>query len=315
MNSLLVASNVVLPLVVLIAVGYATKAVKWISYESYMQMNKLVFNILLPCVLFQNVYSASISELVNIKLVLFGLLSILAVFFCGIPIVRALTQDDKKRGVALQGIFRSNFVLYGLPIVQSMYSRERLASTTFLISMIVPLFNILAVVALEMFRNESGKVNVGKILFNIIRNPLIIGTALGILCSALRVEFPQIVQHSLDNLTSAATPIALIILGGTFQRQTLGENRRLLAAIASLKLVAVPAVFLGAALLLGFRDVELLAFVALFGSPAAVSSFSMAQQMGGDSELAGQNLLITTVASVFTIFLWVSVLNHFAFLR
>ena len=312
MDSLLVASNVVLPLIALIAVGYLANVLRWISIDSFKQLNKLVFNVLLPCVLFDNVYSVSIKELVNTNMLLYGVVSIFIIFFCGIPISGLMTRDPIKRGVALQAIFRSNFVLYGLPIVQSIYPRDRLGSVVVLIALIIPVFNILAVIALEMFR--SGDVDIKRILLGIIKNPLIIGAAAGILCSIFGLELPKVLSLSLANLSAAATPVALIILGGTFQYQTLGENKKLLISMTLFKLLIVPAIFLCAAMALGFRDVELLAFVALFGSPAAVSTFSMAQQMGADSELAGQNLLLTTVFSVFTIFLWVSLLNHFAFI-
>jgi predicted permease len=181
-----------------------------------------------------------------------------------------------------------------------------------MIAAVVPVFNILAVIALEMF--QSGKINFTKIIVNICKNPLIIGTLLGVLCSATRFDAPQVLRRSLSSLTACASPVALIVLGGTFRRQSLGENKKLLTELAALRLAIVPGILLGIALLLGFRDVELLSFITLFGSPAAVSSFSMAQQMGGDSELAGQNLLITTVFSIFTIFIWVSLLNYFSFI-
>ena len=308
MDSLLVALNVVFPLLVLISIGYLANTLRWISHKSFTQLNSLVFNILLPCVLFENTYSMSIGEIVNPKLIIFALCSVSIIFLGGIPIAKALTRDPLKQGVALQAIFRSNFVLYGLPIVQSLYAKERLGPTTIMITIIVPVFNILAVIALEMFR--SGKVDVVKIIINICKNPLIIGSTLGILFSVIKLDLPQIMRNSLSSLSGAATPVALIVLGGTFRRQTVGENKKILTALTVLRLIAVPGVMLCAAALLGFRDVELLTFVALFGSPSAVSSFSMAQQMGSDSELAGQNLLFTTVFSILTIFMWVSLFNY-----
>ena len=310
MESLLVATNVVFPLIVFIAIGYLANSAKWISVDSFSQMNKLVFNVLLPCVLFESVYTVSVSEIVNPQLLLFGALSIFAVFLAGIPVSGALTREPAKRGVVLQGIFRSNFVLYGFPIVQSMYARERLGAVTILIAVIVPLFNVLAVLSLEMF--SSGKVSAAKIAMNIIKNPLIIGTVAGIVLSSVGFDIPNVMRRSLSGITAAATPVALIVLGGTFQRQTVGENKKLLSALVLIKLLIVPAIFLGIAVPLGFRDMELLALVALFGSPVAVSSFTMAKQMSGDDELAGQNLLFTTVFSIFTIFMWVSLLNNFA---
>ena len=312
MESLLVATNVVLPLIILIAIGYLANTLNWVSNESFLQLNKLVFNVLLPCLLFDNVYSISISELVNVKMILFGLCAVLFMFFCGIPISGLMTREPHKRGVALQAIFRSNFVLYGFPIVQSMYTRDRLGSVSVLIAVIIPFFNVLAVVALGIFQSE--KIDKKKIMFGIIKNPMIIGAILGILCSVIKLELPQALSRSLTTLSTATTPVALIILGGTFRFQTLGANKNLLISMASFKLLIIPAVFLSVAMLLGFRDVELLAFVSLFGAPAAVSTFSMAQQMGADSELAGQNLLLTTVFSVFTIFALVSLLNYFAFI-
>lgn len=312
MNSLIVATNVVFPLIVLIAVGYMAGAFRWISNESFSQFNKLVFNILLPCVLFENVYNVSLDEILNLKLIIFGLCSVFAVFLACIPVSGLVTREPSKRGVILMGSFRSNVVLYGFPIVQSMYARELLAPVSVLIAVIVPVFNVLGVISLEMFR--SGKISVNKILLNIVKNPMIIGTAAGILCSVSGFDMPQILRGSLSNITAAATPVALIILGGTFKRQTVGDNRKYLIAISSLRLLIVPAVFLCIAIPLGFRNVELLALVALLGSPAAVSSYSMARQMGADSELAGQNLLFTTVFSIPTIFLWVSLLNHFGYI-
>jgi len=309
LNSLLVAAHVVVPLLVLIAIGYMAGALRWISNESFMQMNRLVFNILLPCVLFDNVYSVSLSSVVNPSMLLFSVCAVLAVFACGIPVSGLLTRDPKKRGVALQSIFRSNFVLYGFPIVQSLYTRAQSGSVVILIAAIVPVFNVLAVMALVMFNKE--KTGAAQIAFKIIKNPLIIAAALGIVCSASGFVMPVIVSRSLSNLTAAATPVALIVLGGTFRRQSVGQNKNLLISLASLRLLIVPAVCLTFAIILGFRNVELLGFVALFGSPVAVSSFSMAQQMDADSELAGQNLLFNTVFSILTIFMWVSALNYF----
>ncbi|MCL2060690.1 MAG: AEC family transporter [Oscillospiraceae bacterium] len=310
MNSLLVAANVVIPLIILIAIGYLAASARWVSNDSFRQMNRLVFNVLLPCVLFENIYDVSIGEIVDPEMLLFGLGAIFLVFFCGIPLSGLLTREPQKRGVAHQAIFRSNFVLFGFPIVQSMYPGDRLGSVTVLIAIVIPIYNVLSVIALEIFR--SNKINVAKIAVGIAKNPMIIAAAAGILFSVFKLGAPQAISRSLTTLATAATPVALIVLGGTFRMQTLGENRRLLMSMAMFKLVLVPAVFLSTAILFGFRDVELLTFVALFGSPAAVSSFSMAQQMGADSELAGQNLLLTTVLSVFTIFIWVSLLNYFA---
>ena len=312
MDSLILATNVVLPLIILIGIGYGTQSLHWISNEAYQQMNKLVFNVLLPCHLFNTVYGGKFEEMINVRLIIYSVITICAVFSIGIFIAKAWTKNNKKRGVVLQSLFRSNFVLFGIPIVQSVYG-DNIGATAVLIMVIVPVFNILAVISLEMFR--SGKINFRSIIANICKNPLILSTALGILLTILDVPIPALLHKSIKDIAVTATPIALIVLGGTFQKQSIGDNMRLLLSMSAIKLFISPLIFLGLALPLGFRNVEILSLVALYGSPAAVSSYTMAHMMEGDSELAGQHVLISTVLSIFSIFFWVFILSWFSFVR
>jgi predicted permease len=240
------------------------------------------------------------------KIGLFSVCSVLVIFFLGIPVSMVLSKDKQKRGVILQAIFRSNFILFAIPIVQPMYGRE-IAVTVFLIMIIIPILNILSVFALEIFRD--GKIQIRSILFNICINPLIIASMLGIFFSVWRMEIPRILLKSIKDISLSATPIALIVLGGSFQKYSLKKNIGILMSIAAVKLLVIPTIFLTISVLLGLRNVELLSLLPLFGSPTAVSTFSMVQQMGGDSELAAQNILFTTIFSAFTIFMWISVLN------
>ena len=78
------------------------------------------------------------------------------------------------------------------------------------------------------------------------------------------------------------------------------------------RLIFMPLIFMPIAVLLGFRNVELTAIMTMLATPPAVSSFTMAQQMGGDSELAGQLVVFSTIASIFTLFLWIFALKQLA---
>ena len=312
MGSFAVALNVVLPLVALMAIGYLSRELGWVSGGAFEQMNLLVFRVLLPCLLFYNIYASPFDEVIDAGLIAYGVAAVAVLFAACAFVARALTSDPTKRGVALQAMFRSNFIIFNLPVVQSLYG-DRTGATTVLISVIAPVFNVLAVFALETSRSE--KARAAAIARSAATNPLIIATAAGLACSAAGIRFPAMADQALGTVVGAATPVALIILGGTFQRRSLKENRRLLVPVTAVRLLAAPAVFLSGAVALGFRDVELLSLLMLFGSPVAVSSFSMAQQMGGDSEFAGQIVLLTTAASVFTIFMWVSALNYFGLVK
>ena len=308
LSSIAISFSVVFPIVMLIAVGCLTRVLHWVSADAYRQMNKLVFHILLPCLIFSNISNAKIEEAMSIRLTLFGVIGVTICFLIGIFIAKAATKDPRKRGVVLQSIFRSNFILYGLLIVQALYG-DKTAVTSLLVAFVVPLFNILAVISLEIFR--GGKINVPDILLNMLKNPLIVATVVACLFNSAGLSLPVIILQPLGDLAKVATPMALIVLGGTFEWQSIRENRRLLILTTGLKLFVWPVIFLSIAIAMGFRDVELLTLAALFGSPAAVSSFSMAQQMGGDFEFTSQNVLFTTVLSFFTVFLMIAILSHF----
>ena len=72
-----------------------------------------------------------------------------------------------------------------------------------------------------------------------------------------------------------------------------------------IRLVLLPAVMVALAYLIGLRGVELFLILVIFGTPVATSSFPMAQNMGGDGQLAGQLVFVSTVASLATLFVFI----------
>lgn len=144
------------------------------------------------------------------------------------------------------------------------------------------MYNVLAVISLEMFNGK--RPNVGKILIGIVTNPLIIGSVLGVLFVLFQIPIPTPVYDTITDISSIATPLAFIILGASFSFGDVGKYIKEVLLVLGAKLLVFPALFLGIALLLGFRDAPLAVLLTVFGAPIAVSSFTMAQQMGGDDQ-------------------------------
>ena len=157
--------------------------------------------------------------------------------------------------------------------------------------------------------NRGSKVPVGKVLLAIATNPLIDATLIAFLFMAVGLRLPGVIETAVTDVSSVATPLAIIVLGGTFRFSRVGHIRAVLAVVGAAKLVLLPLIFVGSAALLGLRGVELGAFLAMSASPTAVSSFPMALQMGGDGELAGQVVVMTTAFSMVTLFVWVTCLS------
>ena len=306
MENLILSVNVVLPLFLLMAAGYITKLLKLYDMKVHAVMNRLVFRLFLPVLLFKNIYTTDIGTDIDGRVFIFAVVSVLVMFGLLFAVIPLLEKENRRQGVLIQGIGRSNFVLFGMPMAE-MLCGGNMATTSLLVAVVVPMFNVLSVIALEAFR--GGRVNVRKILLGILRNPLIISSLLGLLCLLLRIRFPAPVEKAISDLSGIATPFALFLLGGALEFSKVGGNLRPLLIGVSGRLIVMPAIFITAAVLCGFRGVELVSMMVLFMAPSAVSSYTMAQQMDADGDLAGQQVVFTTAFSIITIFIIVLIVK------
>lgn len=312
MENLFLSLNVVLPLFLTMALGYGLKQIKMFDDQGLEVINKLCFRVFLPLLLFNNIYKTDLESVFNLKLIIFSASGVLASFTILMLIIPLIEKDNPRRGVMIQGIFRSNFIIFGLPVTISLFGDANAGVPSLVGAVVVPLFNALAVVALEIY--QGGKISIKKILKGIVTNPLIIGSALGIILLVLGIKLPFAIEKTIGDVAKIATPLSLIVLGGYFTFSTVtGHLKQLIITLLG-KLILLPCLFIPVSIALGFRDVELISLIVLFGSPTAVSSFTMAKQMNGDSELAGHIVVFGSALSVITIFIWIFVTKQLGYL-
>ena len=306
MENIILAFKVVFPILVYISLGYFFKSIKLYDTKGIKVVNDLVFKLFLPCLLFYNIYTTKVDEILNIPFIIYAISFVVIMFIILMVTVPFFIRDNSKCGVFIQGIFRSNFVLFGLPVSTTLLSEGNAGLTSLSIAFIVPLYNVLAVICLERFRKN--KVNFWAIIKGILKNPLIIASALGVVFLVLDIKMPDFCGNVVRDLSRVATPLALVGLGGSFTFSAIKGNTLKLAFLLSLKLLIVPftAIFLGA-YVFGFEGAAIVTLISAFASPTAVSSFTMAQSMGGDSDLAAQTVVFTSVFSILTVFFIVAV--------
>ncbi len=309
MESLLLSINAIAPIFVLMLIGYFIKSIKLLEKKVFDGINTLVFNLLLPALLFYNVYSTDTIESFNLKIFLFTIFSIIAVFIIGILLVILISKDNSKRGVMLQGIFRSNFAILGIPLLESLFDKNLTSLTYLMVAIIIPLFNVLAVLSFELFNKESSSFNLLSLLKNIIKNPLIIACALGLLMFFSGIKLPHFLEKSVSQISSAATPLALITLGAGFSFKSIKGSKKEIITVSLLKLIFVPLLIISAAVLFGFKGEALGCLMVISGAPIAVSSFPMAKSMGGDEELAASTIVVTSALCILTLFGWIYLLS------
>lgn len=312
METFITTCGIVLPTFFMIALGYLLRLLHVVSKAGGAGMNVLAFKVLIPAMVFYNIYRSPLDSVANWRLMGFAAGSVTVLFLLLMLVMPLIEKDNARRGVMVQGIFRSSFVVLGLGLVSSMYPDASTGVTAMLSAVIAPLFNGYAVIALETYGRE--KIDIKRIALGIITNPLIIGSVLGIAALLLRLRLPPTLDKTVSSLSSMATPLALLVLGSSFRVSSVGGHARQLAIACVGRLVLVPLVLLPVSVMMGFRGVELLSLLVLFGSPNAVSSHIMAYNSGADDQLAGQIVVFSTCLSVFTLFVFIYVLLSMGFL-
>ena len=311
MENIIVSFNVIAPVFFLMVLGYPL-----VNYTSLAdrkltkQANAIVFKIFLPCMLFYNVYQSDIGAEIHsrIKLCIWAAGGLLILFVLLCLIVPKVVKQENQQGVVIQGIFRSNYVIFGVAVVQNMYGVKSTTTAAILSAILVPMYNFLAVVALSIF-GEKRETDWKKIILDIVKNPLIISSVLGIIFSLLGIRLPTAVDTTVQDLAKLSTPIAFMILGGDLDFSKVKGNLKVASVVLTIKLVILPLIMIPMIVMMGYRDADLLSGLLAYQTPVAVSSYIMAQQAGADGQLAGQLVVFSSVLSIFTLFVTILILR------
>ncbi len=315
MSSFIFALNAVLPIVIMVAIGYFIRRIGLVGENFAKTANKLVFRIFLPVMLFLNVYKIESIKNIEYSFMLYAAGAIIVLFLAFIPVVMAVTKKNDRRGPLLQACIRSNYALIGIPLVESLFGEGALAGATLLSAVSIPLFNITAVIALTVFSKSGKKPGVGSVLKGIVKNPLIQGIFAGVAVLVLRELFVNFditfrlsqikpVYTVLGYLSNLATPLALLMLGVQFDFSAIKDMKKEIIFGSLARVLIVPVLGLGTAYLFrnSFTGAHFASFIALFATPVAVSTVPMAQEMDADVPLAAQLVVWTTPFSAVTIF-------------
>lgn len=310
MDDLLFSANVIVPIFLLIMLGYALTRLKVWDANFLKIANNVCFKCLLPVLLFYNVASANIFEVFNGKVILYA--CVCACALCGVLflIVPLFIKDKKRRGVMIQGTFRSNFLLFGVPLGLSIGGEQGAILAAVVAAFYVPVINMLSVISLYAFSDSKNK-SLKSALLGIIKNPLIIGGVSGLIFSLIRnyigFEIPTMLDTTLVNIKSTATPLAFLVLGGDLKFDNLFRNIKVSILSVLGKILVIPAIMLTISAFLGFNQLEMAILLAVFATPNAVSSYAMARNYEADYELAGEIITLGTLLSIITIFAFITI--------
>lgn len=310
MKEFLITLDIMLPLLLMLVLGAFLRRIGLMPENVTLALNKLIFKVFLPVLLFNNIRTLDTTVLPSLGYAGYIFLSVLILYAVLSLITPRLVKSVAQSTVTVQALFRTNFAILGIPLMEAIFGQAGMASVALALPVVIPTFNVLAVFALAPC---SGKADLRGTVKKIITNPLIIGVALGAVCLLLGNPLPHVANKVCSDLASMVSPLSLLVLGASLRWQGLKQNRKLICWTLLFKQLIFPLVFTALAVLLGFRNMELGVIVILFGAPTAVSSFPMAQAMGGDGELAASYVALTTICSMGTLFLLIYLCKLCAF--
>lgn len=301
---------IVLPVFLVIGLGFSLKRTELVHSGFIYDLNRLVYYIALPALLFYKIAGADFYASFNARL-LGGMvlaISIMFVFSYGFGSLRGYAPATQ--GAFCQGAFRGNLAYIGLAIIYNAYGEEGFTRAGILLGFLVPYMNVLSVVALILpQRRES--LNMGRFLWlqQVATNPLIAASFAGILWSYFGLPLPRIVDRALNIVTGMSLPLALIAIGASFSFQKLRGDLVPAALSAGMKIVLMPAFTALLLLAIGVHGQELAIGVLLAATPTATAAYIMAQQLKCDAELSGAIIMLSTLCSVITYSLALYLLN------
>lgn len=311
MENLIFSLNATIPIFLMMLLGMLFRKLGWMDEVFAAKMNKFVFLVPLPVLLFEQLATVDFSEVWDIKFILFCFV-VTAISITISTLISLLWKDRSVKGEFIQATYRSSAALLGIAFIQNIYGTAGMAPLMIIGS--VPLYNIMAVVVLSVFKpgnNSFDKALVKKTLKGIATNPIIIGIVAGFVWSALKLPMPLILHKTVSSIGATATPMGLMSMGATFEMKKATSKMKPTLVAVFMKLVGFCVVFLPMAALLGFRNEELIAILVMLGSATTVSCFVMARNMGHEGTLSSGVIMMTTLLSAFTLTMWLDVLRSF----
>jgi predicted permease len=312
MSELAFSLNATMPVFLLMVLGYCLHKINWIDDDFAAKLNRFVFRLPLPMLLFNQLSSTDFYSSWNPIFICFCFLATL--LSIGICVVISTRLDSfHARGEFIQASYRSSAALLGIAYIQNVYNNAHMAPLMILGA--VPLYNVMAVVVLsatnplyEKYTHSLFKDS----LKGIARNPIIIGIAAGFIWSLLKIPQPTIMVKTLKHIGNLSTPLGLMAMGATIDPTKVKGQLKNSIIASFIKLIGLECLFLPFAIMWGFRNEQLLAICIMLGSATTVSSYVMAKNTNHEGTLSSNTVVLTTLLSAFTLTFWIFILRYFA---
>lgn len=297
-NDLIFSINTVLPVFIVVLVGYVMRKRGTVDEHFVGSISNVVFYYALPARMFLDVATSDFMELMNLRFILVTVVGTIGVFLAAWLVISHCFHDGRIIAAAVHSAYRGNYIYIGLPIIQNILQTDYVACSVLILTFVLPVYNILGVLILSWYSGDMSKLKPGKLLLDILKNPMILAVIFGVLYGLTGLPMPYAAEKSLTYLGAIATPMALLMIGARMVGNSIKGEEKVIRLTMLFKLVLGPLIMTLVAIYLGMPREEIVSVFVLFAVPTAMNVFIMTKSMGGDDGLAANAILTSVPGSV-----------------
>ncbi len=309
MENLVFTFGIVAPVFLIVAVGYLLKVIGIMNDNFINISSKIVFSVSLPALVFLELYNLDFSMVFEISQIVYIYVGTIITFLVSWLVALPFIHKAGDKGAFIQGSFRGNFAIVGLAILSGMVSKVGFSKASLFLAFMIPLYNILAVIALTVPLIKEKQLNIESTILEVIRNPLILAVLFSLPFALFKIPIHPVLLRGGKYIADIALPLALINIGASLNLKDIKKASLLAFYATLLKLIIFPALATYGAYVLGYKGDDLSIIFVLFACPTAIASYIMAEAMGSNGKLAGNIVLASTLGSVVTITLGLFILK------
>ena len=303
-------ANTIIPIFLIIFLGWFLRSRKFVTAEILAPLNRLVYYIAIPAMIFRALTNASFATLFNPTLLTATLGPIIVVFF--IALLSGLLFSIKRElmGTFVQSSFHGNLGYIGFAVCYYLLGEEGLARASILSGFIMLLQSFLSVVVLQFFSgNRDNPRGAWYFIKKIWGNPVILSALAGMAFSVLKIPIGATMDRSLEILSGMALPLALLIIGSSISPNLVRTHLRVSFLAGIFKLFLLPGIGLATYSLFNVPPEQLAPGIILLACPTATITYIMAAEMKGSTSLASSTISLNTLLSGLTFFFWLGLVT------
>ncbi|MDY3201580.1 MAG: AEC family transporter [Arcobacter sp.] len=289
------------PVFGLILIGYFFKRISFPSHEFWPMADKLTYFVLMPALLIFKLSNAKFEP----NSINFVLVSLIAIFLTMIVLIIfnkiSPTKNNSFTSI-IQGGIRFNTYVF-LALSGSIFGDEGLVLSAIILTFAIPFINILCVTIFALY-SDNNKLDFIYLVKSIIKNPLIIGCAIGASINFLSIPIPVSIENLIEILSKAALPLGLLSIGYALVLKELNSAKKDLIISCIGKFIILPLFIYSFGMMFGLNEIMISILVLFSVLPTAPSSFILARQLGGDITLMTSIITVQTLASALFIILF-----------